>query len=127
MVAPAAKGTVLVIDDEPTVRDLTGKMLERSGFGVRKASGGREGIAQFKACTEEIDVVMLDLTMPDLDGEAVFAAVRNERFDVPVVLMSGHERDQTRQWFAAHEHVVYLQKPYQRASLLSVLEQLLPR
>lgn len=121
-----AKHVVLIIDDEDLVRNLTGKILERSGFGVLKASGGIEGIEQFKACTDEIDAVMVDMTMPDLDGGAVFSAVRKLRADIPVLLTSGFKERETETWFSGQDGVLFLQKPFQRRALLTMLKRLLP-
>jgi len=112
-------GTVLVIDDEPSVRDVARAILERAGFEVLVAASGREGLERFRACADRIVAVLLDMTMPDLAGEEVFAELRSIRPDVPVILSSGYnEQDATRR-FAPAGLAGFIQKPYLPADLLS--------
>ena len=112
-------GTVLVIDDEPSVRDVARAILERAGFDVLVAASGREGLERFRAGADRIVAVLLDMTMPDLAGEEVFAELRSIRPDVPVILSSGYnEQDATRR-FAPAGLAGFIQKPYLPADLLS--------
>jgi len=112
-------GTVLVIDDEPSVRDVARAILEKAGFEVLVAASGREGLERFRACADRIVAVLLDMTMPDLAGEEVFAELRSIRPDVPVILSSGYnEQDATRR-FAPAGLAGFIQKPYLPADLLS--------
>ena len=66
---PYRTGTVLVVDDEDLVRLVAQQILERAGFTVRTADGGRAALEAFREHHEQIDAVLLDLTMPDLGGE----------------------------------------------------------
>ncbi|MGB2755670.1 MAG: PAS domain S-box protein [Phycisphaerae bacterium] len=112
-------GTVLVIDDEPSVRDVARAILERAGFEVLVDASGREGLERFRACADRIVAVLLDMTMPDLAGEEVFAELRSIRPEVPVILSSGYnEQDATRR-FAPAGLAGFIQKPYLPADLLS--------
>ncbi len=72
-------GTVLVVDDEETVRTLARRMLEHFGFSVLTASGGQEAIRLFREHQHEVSCVLLDLTMPDLDGAETFDELRRIR------------------------------------------------
>jgi len=119
-------GTVLVIDDEPSVRDVARAILERAGFEVLVAASGREGLERFRACADRIVAVLLDMTMPDLAGEEVFAELRSIRPDVPVILSSGYnEQDAVRRFTADVSAgpesglAGFIQKPYLPADLLS--------
>jgi CheY-like chemotaxis protein len=86
-----ASGVALVVDDEDSVRRLAAAMLARMGFGeVILARGGREGIERFRERSAEIRVVLLDVTMPDMDGETVLAAMRAHRADARIILSSGY-------------------------------------
>jgi signal transduction histidine kinase len=80
-------GSVLVIDDEATVRDLVAEALMSHGHRVTVASGGREGLARFEA--GRYDVVLTDLGMPDLDGWAVARAIKAASAETPVLLLTG--------------------------------------
>jgi PAS domain S-box-containing protein len=112
-------GTVLVIDDEPSVRDVARAILERAGFEVLVAASGREGLERFRAGADRIVAVLLDMTMPDFSGEEVFAELRSIRPGVPVILSSGYnEQDATRR-FAPAGLAGFIQKPYLPADLLS--------
>src|SRR5262249_19902094 len=89
--APAAwrgAGTVLVADDEETVRVIAARMLEAMGFRVVLACDGRECVQKFRADPSGFRLVLLDLTMPHLDGEEAFRELRQIRPDVRVLLMS---------------------------------------
>ena len=89
-------GTVLVVDDEPAVLRTVARMMELMGFSALKAADGQQGIDLFRAHAADIALVMLDLSMPRLDGEQTFAELRRIRPDARVMLMSG---------FSAHESV----------------------
>jgi CheY-like chemotaxis protein len=82
-----AAGSVLVIDDEATVRDLVAEALTSHGHRITVASGGREGLTRFEA--GRYDVVLTDLGMPDLDGWAVARAIKATSAETPVLLLTG--------------------------------------
>jgi signal transduction histidine kinase len=112
----AGNATVLIVDDEALVRRAAQQALERYGYAVRTASGGREAL---DILTEDasIEVVVLDLTMPVMNGAETLARIRTLRPQLPVVLSSGYnEVDATRR-FASEASAVFLQKPYTAARL----------
>jgi signal transduction histidine kinase/DNA-binding response OmpR family regulator len=116
--------SVLVIDDDPTVRDVMARYLEREGFGVLTASDGVEGLAL--AREHHPAAITLDIVMPGLDGWTVLAALKGDPTlaDIPVVLVT--IVDETRRGYALGvvEHLV---KPVDRERLLGVLRQLCDR
>src|SRR6185436_7321019 len=83
-----AEGLVLVVDDDETVRTITSRMLQSFGFSVATACDGREGVDKFIAA-KDVRAVLLDLTMPKLDGEQTFQEMRRIKPGVRVLLMSG--------------------------------------
>ncbi len=92
-VAPARSigiGTILVVDDEQSVRDVAGKMLRSLGFDVILAANGREGLEQFSAHREQLRCVLLDRTMPDMDGDQVLERIREIDPVIPVIQISGY-------------------------------------
>ena len=93
---PKKTGTVLVVDDEDLVRTVTQRRLERSGFTVLTADGGHAGLAVFREHHERIDVVLLDLTMPDMGGEEVYRKMLDIRSGVPVVVVRGTAKNTSR-------------------------------
>ncbi|MBL8731104.1 MAG: PAS domain S-box protein, partial [Planctomycetes bacterium] len=88
--APRASGRVLVIDDEGEVRRATRLLLERAGFAVSEAGSGDEGIRLVQASPGAFDAVLIDLTMPRLDGWQVAARIHAAAPSLPRVLMSGY-------------------------------------
>jgi DNA-binding response OmpR family regulator len=79
------EGRVLVVDDEPVVREVLTRYLERDGFEVETAADGEHAIARFDAATP--DLVLLDLMLPGLDGFEVFRAIRS-RWQSPVIMLT---------------------------------------
>ena len=111
---PAWKGSglVLVIDDESLVRDVATRMISRLGFDVISAPDGIEGLRMFRERANTIRAVVLDLTMPRMDGEATLKELRTIRADVPVVLASGFSELDVARVGGNDPRVVFLQKPF---------------
>ena len=105
-------GAVLVVDDDETVRSVARHMLERSGFTVLTARDGAEGVAVFRESTEQIALVLVDLTMPTLGGEEAFRAMRQIRPAVRVVLMSGYSSQELAARYGAEGLAGFIQKPF---------------
>ncbi len=82
-----ATGTIPVVDDEEIVRNVTSRPLRSFGFTTLLAADGIDGVSQFKQHLRGVTAVLLDLTMPGLDGEAVFRQLRALRTDVPSASM----------------------------------------
>src|SRR5688572_21058336 len=105
-------GTILVIDDEEVVRSVTTRILQSVGFQVIAAADGLDGLSRFRNHQNEVAAVLLDLTMPGLDGEAVFRELRELRADLPVLLMSGYNEQEAIARFAGNGPAGFLQKPF---------------
>lgn len=105
-------GTVLVVDDEETVRRVTTRMLKSLGFEVELAVDGLDGVHQFEVLGDQIRLVLLDLTMPRMDGEAAFREFRKMNPNVPVILMSGFNEQEVVSHFGASGLAGFLQKPF---------------
>ena len=114
-------GSVLVIDDDPTVRELMTRYLERQGFAVVTAAGGVEGLARAREVHPA--AITLDVMMPDLDGWTVLAALKGDPTlaDIPVVLVTIVDEKQRGYALGAAEYMV---KPVDRDRLAAVLRQL---
>ena len=118
-------GTVLLADDEETIRVLGRRMLERFGFTVMTAANGREAVQIFSENSEGIRCVIMDLTMPHMDGEEAFREMRRIRKDACVVMSSGYNELEINQRFAGKGLAGFIQKPYQMADLASKLKEIL--
>jgi signal transduction histidine kinase/CheY-like chemotaxis protein/HAMP domain-containing protein len=118
--AESESGCVLVIDNDPTARELISEYLRQAGFSVITATGGRDGL---KLAKERHPIaITLDVTMPDLDGWTVLAALRGDPqlSDIPVVIAT--ILDERRQGMALGA-VGYLTKPIDRDKLLKLIRQ----
>jgi signal transduction histidine kinase len=120
---PSARvgGTVLVIDDEFGVRTLARSVLERSGMAVLLAEDGARGVEIFRTRADEVRVVMVDLTMPGLDGRETLEQLRLIRPDVPAILMSGYTPADLDEC-PTHQ---FLQKPFSPATLRTIVRRVL--
>ncbi|MEN8005712.1 MAG: PAS domain S-box protein [Candidatus Krumholzibacteriota bacterium] len=110
-------GTVLVVDDEETVCAVAEQMLDRFGFSVLTAFDGREALRVFRENTDEIVCVLLDLTMPFMDGEETFREMRLLHPDVRVILCSGYNEQEAVLRFAGKGLAGFIQKPFSMAAL----------
>jgi signal transduction histidine kinase/CheY-like chemotaxis protein len=111
-------GTVLLVDDEETIRGIGREMLHELGFTTVTANDGREAIDIFKQ-NPDITLVILDLTMPHMDGEQCFRELRQLKPDVKVIMSSGFSEYEVTQKFTGKGLAGFVQKPYK----LSVLKQ----
>jgi len=118
-------GMVLLADDEETIRTLGSRMLERLGFSVITAENGSEAVEIFKKRPDEITCVILDLTMPRMDGEETFREMRRIRKDVRIIMSSGYNEQEITQRFAGKGIAGFIQKPYQMADLAARLKTIL--
>jgi signal transduction histidine kinase/PAS domain-containing protein len=112
-------GTALVIDDERGVRDLVRSVLDRSGMTVLEAESGERGVEIFERISQHVRVVLVDLTMPGIDGRETLAALRQLRADVPAILMSGYSPGDL---VNSSSHA-FLQKPFTPAALRTVVKK----
>ena len=119
-------GTVLVVDDEPAIRELCRNMLENLGLRVITAADGEEAVRVFSERASEISCVILDLTMPRMDGATAFGELKCIRPDVKVILVSGYSEPQAAQRFTGESPAAFIQKPYLPAVLAAKLRELLP-
>ena len=106
------EGTVLLVDDEETIRALGKRMLERMGFEVLTAEDGREAVELYRTHREDIRIVLLDLTMPHMDGEETFRTLRGMDPGVRVVLSSGYTEHDVVARFAGKGLAGFMPKPY---------------
>jgi CheY-like chemotaxis protein len=117
-------GQVLVVDDEPDVRNVLVRALEVSGFTPQIAMDGLEGVEYFKKHASELRLVLLDLTMPRMDGEQAFHEMHRINPNVPVILMSGYSQKLSLERFVDAKPAAFLSKPFDYRVLQSTLRQL---
>jgi CheY-like chemotaxis protein len=116
---------VLVVDDEPAVREATTDMLEAAGMSVWTADDGRACVRAYVEHRHEIDVVLLDIKMPVMGGEEALRELREIDPDVKVVLMSGYSESEASRRFGDEAPTAFLQKPYDYTTLVAAVSDAL--
>ena len=115
--------TVLLVDDEEIVREMVSEVLKAEGLEVLCAEDGARAVALYGARGSEIDVVLLDLSMPGLSGEETYARLRQIDPRVRVILSSGYDHDEATRRFGAEGPVGFIQKPYRPPRLMAEIER----
>jgi PAS domain S-box-containing protein len=110
-------GTILVIDDEELVRQLSQSALARYGYTVLAAENGPKGIEVLRTNVQAVDLVLLDMTMPLMSGEETFQHLKTIRPDLPVILCSGYHEVEYAERFAGKGLAGFIQKPFTAAYL----------
>ncbi len=113
-------GTVLVVDDDETVREVAYQLLKRAGFRVMLAADGQAAM-QIVRTEPQIDLVLLDASMPVMSGPETIVALRESGWQGPVVVMSGHAMEEAIAQFAAWGANGFVHKPFRRAELVGAV------
>ena len=122
--------TVLVVDDEALVRNLSKAALEKAGYDVIVAGAGVDGLERMRD-HPEIALVLLDMSMPEMSGRQVLEALQAINPATPVVICSGYSADEVYRQFAGLEMAGVLQKPFTASALVTqvrtILDKVRPR
>jgi PAS domain S-box-containing protein len=113
--------TILVIEDEEVLCLAVSKMLRRKGLTVIEAASGKTGIDLFRVNAQQIDVVLLDLTLPGLSGGDVLRELRRIQPDIKVIVTSAYSQDWVLEAIAGKEPWFYVRKPYQFSELVDIV------
>ncbi len=124
---PRGRETILLVEDEAAVRQVTRSMLEEFGYTVLEAADGVSAQYVFRENRERVDLVLCDLLMPRLNGRETLAGLREMRPEVPAVFISGYTADVIAQKGLADEGVSLLLKPLDPGTLLRTVRQVLDR
>lgn len=119
------RGTILLVDDDEGILSVTSAMMEGKGFSILTAKDGREGVELFRRHAGEIAAVLLDLTMPNMNGEAAFLEMKKIRGDVKAILSSGYNEEEVSSKFDSDGFAGFLQKPYTLTDLLNKFREVL--
>jgi two-component system cell cycle sensor histidine kinase/response regulator CckA len=116
--------TILLVEDEPFVREATSGILRRAGFEVLPAENARQALQVYEDCAERIDLVMTDMMMPGATGQQLSCDLRRHSPDLPVLLTSGYSNQEFDVEVPALR-TFFLAKPYCRRTLLEKIENIL--
>lgn len=109
----------LIVDDEEGLRTLMAEALREAGFDVLEAADGLQGVAEFRRHAGEIDIVILDLTMPKLNGDEALAQITALRPDACVILCSGYTKEEVDQQFTGRRLAGFIEKPFTPSELIT--------
>ena len=110
-------GHILVVDDHDVIRDVAAEMLESLGYDVHTVADGLEALDYFADKEHDIDLILMDLMMPRIDGRECLRRIRKRNPDVRVVLSTGYGRNNQAQEVLDEGSIGFIQKPYEIHSL----------
>ena len=116
-VATASRGIVLVVDDEASLRRVLAEMLRDQGFQASEAANGLEAVAFVQEHRSDVALVLMDMTMPKMNGEEAFRAIQSLEPRLPVILCSGYNEQEAVQRFLGKGLAGFLQKPFGQGAL----------
>ncbi|MFO7538752.1 MAG: PAS domain S-box protein [Chloroflexota bacterium] len=118
-----ASGTILVIDDETAILEAVTDILQDDGWQVLTASSGRQGLDIYREQGDTIDLILLDLSMPGMNGEETFRALRQHNSQARIILSSGYNEVEATHRFVGKGLAGFVQKPYNAQQLRQIVEQ----
>jgi CheY-like chemotaxis protein len=121
----SGSGTILLVDDEEMVLDVNVKVLKKLGYSVLEAKSGKEAVCAYKENKDEIDMVILDMVMPGMNGGEVYDIMKEINKDVKVLLSSGHGMDGQAKQILERGCDGFLQKPYRMGEVSGKLREIL--
>jgi CheY-like chemotaxis protein len=123
---PGGDETILVVEDEPALRELVQEILEKKGYHVLEASNGPEALEVWDRHKDDIDLLLTDMLMPEgVSGRELAERLLQDRADVKVIYTSGYSLDVVGHDPAANEGASFLQKPYDPDTLARVVRECL--
>ena len=114
---------ILIVDDEPMIRDLLAQAMGMLGHSVETCSSGRKALERFAATS--FDLVMLDVGLPDMDGYETMAAMKEKSPQTPVILISGDAADQSKAEALKKGASAYVVKPIRLEDLAETVKETL--
>lgn len=121
----SGNGLVLVVDDVEAVRASTKRILEFAGYEVLTSEDGQESVEVFRQRVHELSLVLLDMTMPRMEGKDAFREMRRINPDVPVILMSGYNEQDATNEFCGRGLAGFIQKPFKPEDLYRKIAEIL--
>ncbi|MDX1632852.1 MAG: response regulator, partial [Thermoanaerobaculia bacterium] len=120
-----AEGTVLVVDDEASIRESLRMILEYEGYDVEEARSGGEALT--KVASRAPDALLLDIKMPEMDGLEVLRSLKSQGYEMPVLVISGHADVATAVEATKEGAYDFFEKPLQRERVLLTLKNAVER
>jgi len=116
---------ILIVDDEESVREVAGKLLRKKGYEVVTAKNGGEGVEYYRESWQQVDLVIVDMNMPVLNGRGTFAAMRQINPGIRAILATGYGLDSAVQQVMDEGVLSHIQKPFRSRDLVEQIERAL--
>ena len=120
--ATNTNATILFVDDEESLRFIASEFLEDNGYQVLLAEDGKQALEMFAEYGNQINLVIVDLMMPEIGGEEVLKAVKQERPDIPVIIVSGYSKMSLNKTMHYQNYDGYIEKPYDMEQFIQLVE-----
>jgi two-component system, cell cycle sensor histidine kinase and response regulator CckA len=120
--ASPCKGTILLVDDEPLICGIGKRILENSGYRVITAANGTQAVEAYQRHRDEVDLVLLDVILPDRSGLEVLNSIREMNASASVLISSGYTTESGIREVLAENGAGFIQKPYRIKELLAKVE-----
>jgi CheY-like chemotaxis protein len=123
--ASAKRLNILFVDDEKIIREMVKEMLEFLGHTVAECENGRKAVEYYRTSWESVDVVILDMIMPEMGGKEAFIAMRGINPRIKAVLSSGYSIDGEAQQILSEGVLGFIQKPFRTDALVDILSRVM--
>jgi CheY-like chemotaxis protein len=120
-----ARGTILLVEDEGLVREVTCEILESNGYRVLKARNAAEALTAFRGCHSTVRLLLTDVVLPDRSGRDLARTLRGERPGLKTIFVSGYPQNTLTKNGIEADGMFYLPKPYSSQSLTEKISQVL--
>ena len=111
-VSKESSGTILLVDDQDNVRSAIATLLEHVGYRVIQTSSGKEAISILREGQHSLEVAVVDISMPGMDGIETLGELRKLKTDLPVVLMTGYTQDHLPDYVTRLKNLAFIRKPF---------------
>jgi DNA-binding NtrC family response regulator len=123
--ASSVRPTILLVDDEQVICDVVGDIISQMGYQAITAGSGEAALDIFRSHRDQIDLVIIDMVMPDMPGYQVIEAIRAMAPEIKAILISGFPESEAVQHAMRDTRQVFLQKPLQTGTLSTAIRLLL--
>lgn len=121
---PSGVGRILVVEDDPLVRMVAVDYLEEAKFLVEEADNAAQALLKIQGARENFDAVVLDIGLPDRNGDDLAVELRALRSDMPILIASGYDSQELRERFSGDSRICFVSKPYAANQLIDTLAHL---
>ncbi|MDP8202217.1 MAG: response regulator [Candidatus Tenebribacter burtonii] len=122
---PTGNETILLVDDEESIRNFLSEILEEQGYKIIQAINGEEGVRKFKENKEEIHLLISDITMPKMNGLELVSKLRELKSDIKAIFISGNVDNDLIKEHISYPNIGFLHKPFTYDSIISRVREIL--